>query len=96
MKIIYTCPECGHDLVDLMLTTYPPKAQKKCFNCGWEWTEQQQKEETIRIPFDKNVHKVTTFKANTLESPCDNCSVNLKNGGNGICNCTLSALKINC
>ena len=52
MRIIETCPKCGHDLVDLVLTTYPPIPQKKCFNCGWEWTGER--EEIVRVPFGGN------------------------------------------
>ena len=49
MKIIETCPICGHDLVDLILTSNPPIPQKKCFNCGWCWTGER--EEVVRVPF---------------------------------------------
>lgn len=52
MRIIETCPKCGHDLVDLVLTTYPPIPQKKCFNCGWEWTGER--DEVVRVPFDRD------------------------------------------
>lgn len=58
MMIIETCPECGHDLVDLVLTTYPPIPQKKCFNCGWEWTSER--EEVVRVPFGGNTYTNTT------------------------------------
>lgn len=50
--IIETCPKCEHDLQDLIITTYPPIPQKKCFNCGWEWTGKP--EEVIRMPFCGN------------------------------------------
>ena len=55
MIIIETCPECGHDLQDLVLTTYPPIPQKKCINCGWSWTGRQETKEVVRIPFGSNV-----------------------------------------
>lgn len=55
MIIIETCPECGHDLQDLVLTTYPPIPQKKCINCGWSWTGRQEPKEVMRIPFGSNV-----------------------------------------
>lgn len=54
MRIIETCPKCGHDLVDLVLTTYPPIPQKKCFSCGWEWTGEA--EEVVRVPFGGNTY----------------------------------------
>lgn len=50
--IIETCPKCGYDLKDLIITTYPPIPQKKCFSCGWEWTGEP--EEVIRMPFGGN------------------------------------------
>lgn len=38
------------------------------------------------------------FKTNyfdiNIKSPCDNCGCNPKNGGSGICNCTLNLPKI--
>ena len=51
MKIIETCPICGHDLVDLILTSNPPIPQKKCFNCGWRWTGER--EGVVRVPFGR-------------------------------------------
>lgn len=50
--IIETCPKCGHDLTDLVIDTYPPIPQKKCFGCGWEWTGKI--EEIVRVPFGGN------------------------------------------
>lgn len=58
MRIIETCPWCGGDLVDLVLTTYPPIPQKRCFNCGWSWTGER--EEVVRVPFDENTYTNTT------------------------------------
>lgn len=32
------CPKCGcalHKNLEIVLTTYPPKSQYKCFNCGF-------------------------------------------------------------
>lgn len=52
MVIIETCPKCGHDLTDLVICTYPPIPQKKCFNCGWSW--EGEREEVIRVPFGGN------------------------------------------
>ena len=62
--IIETCPKCGHDLQDLVICTYPPIPQKKCFNCGWEWTGEP--EEVIRMPFG----------GNSLEMASDNSYLN--------------------
>lgn len=58
MRIIETCPKCGHDLVDLALATYPPIPQKKCFNCGWEWTGER--EEVVRVPFSGDTYTNAT------------------------------------
>ena len=49
MNIIYTCPKCGADLYDVMITTNPPINKKKCFNCGWSSEEEQDK--VIRMPY---------------------------------------------
>ena len=98
-RIIETCPKCGHDLVDLVLTTYPPIPQKKCFNCGWEWTGEN--EEIVRIPFDETdynrrcyhyVERYVPVQPSDVgydTSPCVHCSNNPKNGGSGICHCIL-------
>ena len=64
MVIIETCPKCGHDLTDLVICTYPPIPQKKCFNCGWSW--EGEREEVIRVPFG----------GNSLEMASDNSYLN--------------------
>lgn len=101
--IIETCPKCGHDLVNIMLTSNPPIPKKKCWNCGWSWTGEP--EEVVRVPFGGN--RMDFAKQPSLndylnnfnfedarvsafsQSACDNCSANPKNGGSGICHCTL-------
>lgn len=97
MIIIETCPVCGHDLQDLVLTTYPPIPKKICFNCGWSWIGER--EEVVRVPFGgDNFAPDTTNYLNTNindivgnfeQSACINCPNNPNNGGNGICCCTL-------
>lgn len=47
--IIYTCPECGHDLIDYSLTSDPPISKKECLNCGCNKIIKPK--EIIRIPF---------------------------------------------
>ena len=47
--VIETCPKCGHDLLNEVLTVYPPIPKKRCIACGWSWTGKQ--EEVIRVPF---------------------------------------------
>lgn len=62
MIIIETCPKCGHDLYDEMLTTFPPIRRKSCYNCGWHWTDER-KEEVIRIPFGGNSSNNTDLQS---------------------------------
>lgn len=83
--IIETCPKCGHDLRDLIITTYPPIPQKKCFSCGWEWTGEP--EEVIRMPFG----------GNSLEMASDNSYLNdfLKMGYSEEDSNTLADLAVN-
>jgi hypothetical protein len=50
--IIETCPKCGHDLVDVIIATYPPIPKKECWNCGWYW--EGEREEIVRRPFGGN------------------------------------------
>ena len=104
--LIETCPKCGHDLVDLIIATYPPIPRKECWNCGWSWEGKQ--EEVVRVPFGDNANNKTTvttletFELPTFETlencdmPCDRCATLPKNGGNGHCNCVLNIPKIAC
>lgn len=106
MIIIETCPVCGHDLTDLVLTTYPPIPQKQCFSCGWSWTGKR--EEVVRVPFGGNSFAPDTTNClnnnindiahmgNFKQSACVDCINNPKNGGSGNCNCTLGQLDITC
>ena len=119
--IIETCPECGHDLIDLVLTTYPPIPKKQCTFCDWSWTGKR--EEIIRVPFNSdifdldaaerlktNINDITDItlfgvdlsNANSTggtlgtfnQSACANCPNNPKNGGSGVCLCTLGSAQI--
>lgn len=83
MVIIETCPECGHDLSNTSICTYPPILRKECFNCGWVWEEQRSS--ILRIPFDES---------NYEDSPCMSCNNNRRNGGSGNCNCTLGKQQV--
>lgn len=101
MIVIETCPECGHDLMDVIVATYPSIPRKECFNCGWSWTGER--EEIIRVLFGGNSLN-REFERNYLgrwnisnppennnfgNEACDGCPSNPKNGGTGICFCTL-------
>ena len=112
MKIIETCPKCGHDLIDVMIATYPPIPRKECWNCGWSW--EGEREEVVRVPFGGNANTITTVETKTLndylnadyynksatgafgQSACINCPNNPKNGGSGNCNCILGQPQITC
>lgn len=56
--IIETCPECGHDLINLVLTVYPPIPKKQCTFCDWSWTGQR--EDIIRVPFNSVTYEPYT------------------------------------
>ena len=96
MIIIETCPKCGHDLMDEMICTNPPIPKKKCTNpkCGWFW--EGQREQIVRVPFnERSIPVITEFNKplqpsdDRYESTCGSCSNNPRNGGSGICHCTL-------
>lgn len=53
--IIETCPKCGHDLEETVLTTNPPILVKRCLHCGWRWEWGQ--ENITRIPFQDRIVK---------------------------------------
>jgi len=87
--IIQTCPDCGADLEQQILTSNPPKRKVRCPMCGWEHTET---EETIRIPYvceDRNM-------IGYVPPACKNCSNHPSNGGTGICHCILGTTQITC
>lgn len=99
MITIDICPRCGADLVTLVLNCNPPIPKKECPCCGWSWTGEP--EEIIRVPFGGNTYAndrtTFTLRYNPVPpsdfaydaSPCRACTNNPKNGGSGICFCTL-------
>lgn len=98
--IIETCPICGHDLIDIMFASNPPIPKKECWSCGWSW--QGQPEEIVRVPFcDFSIQPDELLALNDYlnlggaytQPACDGCSNNPKNGGSGVCNCTLGSSK---
>lgn len=50
MRVIETCPKCGHDLVESVLAVLPPIDKKDCPKCGWSWTGRHE-ENVVRVPF---------------------------------------------
>lgn len=104
MAIIYTCPMCGADLQDIVMTSYPPQAAKKCVKCGWEYVYKDGGENDVRVPFVPPEFKEYTMPSdnNSVLDPCKGCSNHPSNGGSGICNCCVpymspnSPYRINC
>lgn len=103
MIIIETCPKCGHDLVDTIICTNPPIPKKTCPCCGWSWTGES--EQVVRVPFGGNSYipdngygynPIQTSNFGFQSDPCANCKNNPKNGGSGICLCTLGLPDIRC
>ena len=80
--IVYTCPECGSDLEELVYPTYPPIHAKRCNKCGWKIEEEP---DIVRIPYTSA--SLTTI--NSAPDPCKHCSNYPSNGGSGICHCIL-------
>ena len=101
MKIIETCPICGHDLVDLILTYNPPISKKKCFNCGWNDyinTDAIMPEVTLNGGVDYYIVErcvpVQPSDSAFENSACKYCSNNPRNGGSGICHCIMGSPEI--
>lgn len=91
--IIETCPECGYDLVNTIIDTYPPINCKICYHCGWCWEERQ---EVKRIPFQPYITRKSNlpyvYNGAFDKTACRTCPNNPANGGSGICNCTLGQM----
>ena len=93
--IIYTCPQCGTDLVETVLTSNPPQCQYMCPSCGWQHLHKD-KEEIIRIPYGGNGLFQPPYKAYDFSDVCVYCPNDPRNGGSGNCNCILGQPKIIC
>ena len=63
--VIETCPKCGHDLMNLVLTCNPPIPQKICNHCGWSWTGKR--EEVVRVPFRDPDKELTLVEKTLIE-----------------------------
>ena len=96
MNIIYTCPRCGNDLLETVLTCDPPIYKKECKHCGWSHEE---REKVIRIPYPEKKDNVvdlgdgfySTTNVAILKNYCADCLNNPSNGGSGICHCILGS-----
>lgn len=93
MKIIETCPICGHDLVDLILTYNPPISKMKCFNCGWN---NYINTENCGVDYYIVERYVPVQPSDSAfeNSACKYCSNNHRNGGSGICHCIMGSPEI--
>ena len=76
--IIETCPFCGADLEQTILTSNLPKRKVMCPKCGWQHTEST---ETIRVPY--------VVSDSVYPNNCKYCGNNPENGGSGVCHCIL-------
>lgn len=104
MQIIYVCPKCGADLIDSVITTNPPRARKECSRCDWFWEEKPEdvvrvpfvppekpceKQQDLPEPVSPWMFGVVPDADYYMPDCCWNCSNHPRNGGSGICNCTL-------
>lgn len=110
MIIIETCPICGEDLFEYMIATNPPIPKKECLACGWSWTGKQEEVIRVPFggnslsPDDlaSKLQDYTVLNAtledsvinNFSQTPCISCPSNPKNGGDGICFCTLGQMNV--
>lgn len=77
-SIVYQCPTCRRRLKDNQSYRFCPK-------CGQEILFEE--DEFYKPPQPQIT--TTTWTFTLLPSACDGCSKNPKNGGDGVCNCTL-------
>ncbi len=111
MEIIETCPKCGHDIHDIVLTCYPPKRGKLCPSCGWSYTFDSdegfvrvpfvppaKKKDNITLPDNDNTSRYLNWTITSKDydnDPCRNCPNDPRNGGSGICFCTVPYMSPN-
>lgn len=85
--IIYTCPNCGGDLREVVLASYPPQYKVYCPKCNWENIEEK-RDEIVRVPYLQKPN-LTINTDLIIPLACKECSNHPSNGGSGICHCTL-------
>ena len=101
MRVIYTCPKCGHDLTEYV-TELGEVYRVACDECGW--SEDDKKELIVRIPWGGNKYVPNTYtpikdymiRDYNVPEACRTCSNHLSNGGTGICHCILGLPKVTC
>lgn len=98
MQIIYTCPKCGADLEDIVLTSNPPQYMKKCKNLKCDWHYVERPVDVVRIPYvpPEPEKSYLAESLQTIPDCCRNCSNHPRNGGSGICNCVLPYMTKTC
>ena len=77
--IVETCPQCGRDLMNETVCTYPPIPRRVCYKCGWVW--EGAPEQVIRVPFsDDSVYCADLALRENTDYECvkqiDCCMVN--------------------
>lgn len=108
--IIQTCPKCGADLHEMMLASAPPIHVKECLSCGYRYERREEvirvpfvepeeaETTTTSVPISPSATRcvpVSPSDASFQSSACIHCSNHPKNGGSGICHCTLGTPVIN-
>ena len=92
--IIYICPNCGEDLKEVVLASYPPQYKVYCPKCNWENIEKP--DEIVRVPY-LQISKISNLTIGTdsnVPLACKGCSNHPSNGGSGICHCILGLTPI--
>lgn len=51
--IVYTCPDCGADLIPVSYMTNPPLMAYVCHSCGWRHEESLGEKTVRRVPFEQ-------------------------------------------
>lgn len=51
IDIVYTCPKCKGDLIEICLPSCPPQYQYQCWDCGWKSKIRKPEYSCIRIPW---------------------------------------------
>ena len=52
--IVYTCPECGEELEEEVLASYPPIYVTRCRSCGWKLEKQ---DDILKIPYPTSLNQ---------------------------------------
>lgn len=72
MIVIQICPKCGHDLTDVVYTSFPPIQGVQCFHCGYQHFEPHK--ELIRVPYDPQFDDIHMDETKIQNGGYDVCS----------------------